>query len=169
MTVVLPLSLLCLVPIKQYHAPPHGGISLPSLFYPKAVVFHFILLVLVLSRFRASSRVLLLSVSSALTGPIGANSFMQAWTFGRGHRGHVGAQQLQDGAAGDSRRITSTHIKITLLPKYPASNRKKAKPDDERIIFQSLDACRKSPQSPADTRLPCIINQWQLCSPMDST
>lgn len=60
-------------------------------------------------------------------------------------------------------------IKITLLPKYPASNTKTAKPDDGRIIFQSLDACRKSPQSPADTLLPCIKYQWQLCSPMDST
>lgn len=96
--------------IKQYHSPPHGGISVLSLFYPDAVVFHFILLVLVLFPwFRASSKVLLSStVSSALTSL--ARS-VQILLCSRGCWAGVGevtsgAQELQDGAAVHSLRTS---------------------------------------------------------------
>lgn len=94
--------------IKQYPSPPHTGISVLSLFYPDAVVFHFILLVLVLfPSFRASSKVLLSStVSSALTS---LARLEQILLCSRGCWAGVGgvmfgAQKLQDGAAVDSRR-----------------------------------------------------------------
>lgn len=96
--------------IKQYHSPPHGGISVLSLFYPDAVVFHFILLVPVLFPwFRASSKVLLSStVSSALTSL--ARS-VQILLCSRGCWAGVGevtsgAQELQDGAAVHSLRTS---------------------------------------------------------------
>lgn len=136
----------------------------------RAVVFYFILLVLVIFlSFGASSKVLLpftVPLRSDLAGPDRCKFFCPAVDVRQESEVRFGARKLQDSRSGRlSENITGTRIKITLLPKYSANK----KPDDERIICQSLDAYRKSPQSPADTLLPCIINQWQLCSPMDST
>lgn len=131
--------------------------------------------------FSASSKVLFpFTFSSRLTPPV---RLVQILPSGRGCLAGVrevgfSSGRLQEGAEVDSWRTaenpSSTHVTITLLTKYSVSKtkkkkEKKAKPDDESIICQSLNAYRKSPQSPADTLLPCIINEWQLCSPMDST
>lgn len=96
--------------IKQHHSPPHGGISVLSLFYPNAVVFHFMLLVPdVFPCFRASSKVLLsFAVSSALTS---LARLVQILLCSRGCSAGVrevmfGAQKLQGGAAVDSRRTS---------------------------------------------------------------
>lgn len=66
--------------------------------------------------------------------------------------------------------IPSSHVQPSLLPKYSLSKTKKtSKTRWWKNYMAKPQHIQKIPQSPADTLLPCIIDQWQFSSPMDST
>lgn len=123
--------------IKQYHSPPHSGISVLSLFYLNAGLSFSISYSTSLSFFScfwASSKVLFpFTFSSCLTSPVW---LVQICLSSRRCLAEVrevgfGGGRLQDGAEVDSRRtaenLTSTHVRMTLLPKYSMSKTKKFK------------------------------------------
>lgn len=127
--------------IKQSPSPPHNGISVLSLFYLNAGLSFSISYCSSLSFpcFTASSKVLLsFALSSALTSLL----FIQPWMLGRAQRGHVGGPEAPGQC--DSRLPVS---KITLLPKYPASNTKKGEADDERIFAKASTRTENPPKA----------------------
>lgn len=136
--------------IKQYHSPPHSGISVLSLFYLNAGLSFSISYSTSLSFFScfwASSKVLFpFTFSSCLTSPVW---LVQICLSSRRCLAEVrevgfGGGRLQDGAEVDSRRtaenLTSTHVRMTLLPKYSMSKTKKFKKKKQSQMMKELYA-----------------------------
>lgn len=128
-------------------------------------------------RFWASSKVLFpFTFSSCLISPVWLVLILSP-----GRRCLAGVREvrfrggrLQDGAEVDSRRtaenLTSTHVRMTLLPKNSVSKtKKKSKARWWKNYMPKPQHIQKIPPKPCRHCSPCIINEWQLCSPMDST
>lgn len=97
------------------------------------------------------------------------------------YRSHASPKKIQDSvwaqlgqrqtlrALKAAENIPSSHVQPSLLPKYSLSKTKNSKTRWWKNYMAKPRHIQKIPQSPADTLLPCIIDQWQLSSPMDST
>lgn len=168
--------------IKQYHSPPRSGISVLSLLYLNAVLSFSISYSASLSFspcFWASSKVLFpFTFSSCLTSLVWLVQILSSGRWCSAGVREVGFEggRLQDGVEVDSQRtaenLTSAHIRMTLNlnTQWVRQQQKKKQSQMMKELYAKASTHTENPpQSPADTLLPCIINEWQLCSPMDST